>query len=516
MYNQHDENQQRQEDGYDPNNVAAVEEDNSAAATSDLDHALLESLFYNEMVMLETPVGGASAATAALPCLPTTEHDTAHTIVEKEILRDFGVDGGGGFFSSTATMNVSSSDQVSAPVHHHPQNLSQQNPIQNYHLPQHQLAHSSQQQQQQEQYQYQYQPQFSSTEFVPTGVNSSTNIPSTTTSMVYTDPQATATAAAAAAAMLSRGGNKLASSSTTSTTVPFTHHPLPQHPSDNDNNNSNNNNESQQGIVSVPQDRARQLVDQFATLASRLGIDLPDSVLQSLTSAAAKKDPSLLLNNSQKPEGITTTATAKKISTKILPANVKNPPPLIATVPDDNTKGQIDSDKTVVGMAPTVMELRKTAEESIAAVTRKPKDQTTTSTTTTKRIDEKRKEISPESASATEGAATATATTNSNDSKPTYSKRRKKPRLSDCETKLAQLKAENEQLKRHLQNVSNKAHKFDKEKEEAGKNIARLIHDPNAGPREMGMSVRKFSDMYSDYGVNRQQELSFHLEQLQR
>lgn len=92
----------------------------------------------------------------------------------------------------------------------------------------------------------------------------------------------------------------------------------------------------------------------------------------------------------------------------------------------------------------------------------------------------------------------------------------KKPRLSECETKLAQLKAENEQLKRHLQNVSNKAHKFDMEKEEAGKNIARLIHDPNAGPHEMEMSVSKFSDMYSDYGINRQQELSFHLEQLQR
>ena len=521
MYSQHDENQQRQEDdGYDPNNVA-VEEHNSAAPASDLDHALLESLFYNEMVMLETPVGGASAATATsdLPCLPTTdEHDdTAHTIVEKEILRDFGVDGGGGFFSSTATMNVSSSNQVfaPAPAHHHPQNLPQHNPIQNY--------HSSQQQQQQQQQEYQYQPQqFSSTEFVPTGVNSSTNIPSTTASMVYTDSQATATAAAAAAAMLPRGSNKLASSSTISTTVPFTHHPLPQHPSDNDkdnNNNNDSNNESQQGIVSaVPQDRARQLVDQFATLASRLGIDLPDSVLQSLTSAAAKNDPSLLIKNSQKPEGTTTTTTkttkaaAKKIATKISPANVKNPPPLIATIPDDDIKGQIDSDKTVVGMAPTVMELRKTAEESIAAVTRKPRDQTTT--TSTKRIDEKRKEISPESASATEGAATST--TNSNDSKPTYSKRRKKPRLSDCETKLAQLKAENEQLKRHLQNVSNKAHKFDKEKEEAGKNIARLIHDPNAGPREMGMSVRKFSDMYSDYGVNRQQELSFHLEQLQR
>ena len=71
-------------------------------------------------------------------------------------------------------------------------------------------------------------------------------------------------------------------------------------------------------------------------------------------------------------------------------------------------------------------------------------------------------------------------------------------------------------LKRHLQNVSNKAHKFDKEKEEAGRKFAQLMRDPNAGLREMEMSVRKFSDMYSDYGINRQQELSFHLEQLQR
>merc|ERR1711924_543080 len=116
------------------------------------------------------------------------------------------------------------------------------------------------------------------------------------------------------------------------------------------------------------------------------------------------------------------------------------------------------------------------------------------------------------SASLDEGAL-AHSNTTINNSKPTYSKRRKKPRLSDCEAKLAQLKAENEQLKRHLQNVSNKAHKFDKEKEEAGRNIARLMHDPNSGAREMEISVQRFSDMYSDYGINRQQELSFHLEQ---
>ena len=38
----------------------------------------------------------------------------------------------------------------------------------------------------------------------------------------------------------------------------------------------------------------------------------------------------------------------------------------------------------------------------------------------------------------------------------------------------------------------------------------------NAGANEMQAAVREFSDMYSDYGGARQQELTFHLEQLQR
>jgi len=141
------------------------------------------------------------------------------------------------------------------------------------------------------------------------------------------------------------------------------------------------------------------------------------------------------------------------------------------------------------------------AEEAIAAVTKSKMNRTAS--------------MENLSRAASSQARPNTEMSNSSN-KPTYSKRRKKPRLSDCEAKLAQLKAENEQLKRHLQNVSNKAHKFDKEKEEAGKQIAKLVDDPNAGPSEMEQSVRKFSDMYSDYGINRQQELSFHLEQLQR
>jgi chromosome segregation ATPase len=155
-------------------------------------------------------------------------------------------------------------------------------------------------------------------------------------------------------------------------------------------------------------------------------------------------------------------------------------------------------------LAPTVMELRNMAEEAIAAVTQSNMNRTASM-----------EDLAAQAGSTAMGNSN-NPTGNNNDNKPTYSKRRKKPRLSDCESKLALLKAENEQLKRHLQNVSNKAHKFDMEKEEAGKQIARLMDDPNTAPREMELSVRKFSDMYSDYGINRQQELSFHLEQLQR
>lgn len=134
--------------------------------------------------------------------------------------------------------------------------------------------------------------------------------------------------------------------------------------------------------------------------------------------------------------------------------------------------------------------LRMTAEQAIATVSKK-------------RSPGSREESQSNSASG------------SNDSRPLYSKRRKKPRLSDCESKLAQLKAENEMLKRHLQNVSNKAHQIEQGKEESAGLIKRL-HDSNAGADEMERVVKDMTDTYSDYGINRQQELSFHLEQLSR
>jgi hypothetical protein len=257
---------------------------------------------------------------------------------------------------------------------------------------------------------------------------------------------------------------------------------------------------------------------------------LPDTVLQSLTAAAAKNDPTLIIHQSQSSSASTTKQQQQQQQETGLPSaagTTKNDnsnagnsiprPSLLSTrsssssssldgptgtsptatgapAQDENSQG--GGNATVVTVAPTVAELRKTAEEAIAAVTRK-------------------RSFQDRDSGSDGGGDEDNKTTSEGSNRPSYAKRRKKPRLSDCESKLAHLKAENEQLKRHLENVSNKAYKFDKDKEEAGKRIARLMHE-KAGPEEMGVAVREFSDMYSDYGVNRQQELSFHLDQLQR
>jgi hypothetical protein len=267
----------------------------------------------------------------------------------------------------------------------------------------------------------------------------------------------------------------------------------------------------QSSHVVVPPGKARQLVDQFATLASRLGIDLPDTVLESLTAAAARNDPSLV---QQHPTNAMATKSSAAYNQSSSFGKQNRASAVMMMHQDENSQNgnnsSDDSKHEELSVAPTVEELRKTAEEAIAAVTSYRKR-------SFEHQDSAGSDGGGDSIDAGHNNNNNMATTGakSSSNKPAYSKRRKKPRLAECESKLAQLKAENEQLKRHLENVSNKAHKFDKEKEEAGKRITQLQHK-NAGPQEMSAAVREFSDMYSDYGVNRQHELSFHLEQLQR
>ena len=94
-------------------------------------------------------------------------------------------------------------------------------------------------------------------------------------------------------------------------------------------------------------------------------------------------------------------------------------------------------------------------------------------------------------------------------------KRRKKPRLVDCERQLADLKAENERLKLHLTNMRSQSHKLDQEREEAEQRMRTMLQ-VGAEPQELDAVVKEYAELYSDYGRRRQQEMTFHLEQLQR
>eukprot|EP00980_Cylindrotheca_fusiformis_P028559 scaffold22610_cov115-Cylindrotheca_fusiformis.AAC.12 len=382
--------------------------------SSALDHALLESLFYNEMMMLNASSPSSSNLMAQHLHEATTgyaresqlpETTDANTIAEKEMLRDFGV---------TGTPMI-----LQAPPAHR-----------------------------------------TDIGFAP-GEDVANPIPVQSLSFANSE---TSQHAPAPLAPQRVGPNADPSSLSPSARAPLIQ-PKPMHYA-----------ESSTPTLSIEQpvshERAKKLVDQFATLASRLGIELPKQVLQQLSTAAALNDPSVAAHTAE--TGLTTYTRSPSVSAD---QSYK-----IQTVPPPASNG--------TPQAVAVEKLRITAEQAIAAVTKKR---------------------SP----GEEADHYDLHSSNSSDSKPLYSKRRKKPRLSDCESKLEQLKAENEVLKRHLQNVSDKAQKIEQGKVESAKQI-RILHESNADPEELDKVVKELTDTYSDYGCQRQRELSFHLEQLSR
>ena len=204
----------------------------------------------------------------------------------------------------------------------------------------------------------------------------------------------------------------------------------------------------------MPLERAKQLVSQFATLASRLGISLPQNVLSSLTQQVEAKEAEKFCGESPSP-----------------------------TEDLNGFEGSSSPETSPKSIDSIVQHLSDTADAAMITAS------------------ETRKRNQADSLDAAKA--------------PLHSKRRKKPRLSDCESKLASLKSENEMLKRHLDTIANKSQKFDQERKEAETEMKRLIQE-DAGPEKLNPLLSKFSQMYSDYGSHRHQELTFHLEQLER
>jgi len=98
-------------------------------------------------------------------------------------------------------------------------------------------------------------------------------------------------------------------------------------------------------------------------------------------------------------------------------------------------------------------------------------------------------------------------------------KKRKRPRIEECETKLATLKDENRILKRHLDAVLKKTESADLERAQAEQDMREMLQKQGGGvvdEEKLQKLVTRFTEMYSDYGKSRQQELRFHLEQLRK
>ncbi len=104
---------------------------------------------------------------------------------------------------------------------------------------------------------------------------------------------------------------------------------------------------------------------------------------------------------------------------------------------------------------------------------------------------------------------------------PAPLKRKKKPSKEDCERKLKELREENETLRRHLEMVKNKTAQFERERKAQEQKMKQLVMLSTKGNhvqyhRELRMSLKQFTETYSDYGKHRREELFFHLNQLEK
>ena len=222
---------------------------------------------------------------------------------------------------------------------------------------------------------------------------------------------------------------------------------------------------------------ASQLVHQFATLAGKLGIHLPPNVLSTLTAAAA----------------------ANEIQEAMSSAATQNSAPVGSA-----------------NQSTFARQLQQTAEESIAAIQGRKRKASGSSGGGGG---------SGESPPAAVTSNMGTADTTGTNAEPVTSssaaataaayRRKKKPRLQDAESRLAALKAENETLKRHLANITDKTALIDQEREQAERKLSEMVQS-GGSEEQIGPVLARFGEMYSDYGRRRQEELTFHLNQLER
>lgn len=223
-------------------------------------------------------------------------------------------------------------------------------------------------------------------------------------------------------------------------------------------------------VSSTQQANATHLVNQFQTLASRLGIALPPNVLNDLTAAAA-------INETNVPRDLGSAIIANPVGGY---TNMSTPGASVAV--GSHARAPASSQ-----MPSFMKQLQATAEAAICAVENRKRKQCDI-------------ELKPG---------------------PVPARRKKKATKEDCEQKLNQLKSENEMLQRHLDMVKNKTAKFEEERKAQEKKMKELVMLSSKGDnalwqKELKSNLAQFTETYSDYGKHRQEELFFHLNQLEK
>jgi hypothetical protein len=97
------------------------------------------------------------------------------------------------------------------------------------------------------------------------------------------------------------------------------------------------------------------------------------------------------------------------------------------------------------------------------------------------------------------------------------SRKRSRESLDDLEMRVKQLQAENAELNAHLLTVTQRTTEVQKQRVEMEKlMIAKLSAVDDSDQEELAKIVKRYTDIYADYGKCRQREVSFHLQQIEK
>ena len=331
-------------------------------------------------------------------------------------------------------------------------------------------------------------------------------------------------------------------------------------------------------------EEATKLVSQFASLASQLGINLPKHVISSLTTAAALNKASAktlamvatdaggtpselplktaavppvppisnsmvktipLPPSSTVPQAIPLVSNTALVGTQPSTSSVamtSGPIPVLTTsvgpvqqnftdvLSEVHCSEKEDNESLALHLSPSAQQIEETANAAIEAVQKRRSAAHESPSHDDKSGPDIQSIVDQDPSKSCELTLAASLTNQdagsvgSGGMSGNAHRKRKRPRVDECEAKLAALRDENRLLKRHLDNVLKKTQSFDTERALAERKMREMIlqsgqdghgvqgvHD-----QELRQLLTRFTEMYSDYGKTRQQELKFHLQQLKK